>query len=327
MNPTSTAVVIRGALQQASIAYKNSNYIGDQVFPIIDGMNRQAKILKYNKAPWFRNGAAYRSEGAVSQRADFTITTSNFDPKEVSMGAVVTDELVAATGEPGSLPVKPITDALELCADKIDLFKEKTIADKIFAQTWADGVSGGHDAAGGWAATSSNPFITDILGAKQTIQQKIGLVPNTLVLDYATFLALQNADVMIDRIKYTSSGVVTTGLIASLLQLDNVLIGTAIYTTDVETGSETGAMTTVLNIWEKNATKGSAFLFYRPRSAGLKTPSAGYQYRMQLEGGARRSISYREEAQHQTVYEVAEFNEISVMDLNLGYLWKDTIVD
>jgi hypothetical protein len=145
-------------------------------------------------------------------------------------------------------------------------------------------------------------------------------------MDYNTFIALQNADVLIDRIKYTSSGVVTAGLIASLLQLDEVILGTSIYTSDVETGSETGNMTTVLNIWEKNATKGSAFLFYKPRSAGLKTPSAGYQYRMALEGGARRSISYREEAQHQTVYEVAEFNDIQVMDLNLGYLWKDTIL-
>ena len=327
MLPTSQQVVIRGALQNVSIAYRNPSYIGDMVFPIINGLNRKTQVLKYARQPWFRIGADYRAEGTTAKRGDYSITTSNIDPKQVAMGKAVTDELLYASQEPMALPVQPIQEALIYCADQIDLFKEKLIADTIHAATFVDGVAGGHDAAGGWLdASTSNPFIDDILGAKQAIQAKTGLVPNTLVMDYGTFLALQKTQVVIDRIKYTQTGVVTEGLLAALLQLDNVLVGKAIYTAAKELSPEPDAVSMV-NIWEVNAAKGSAFLFYRPPSAGLRTPSPGYQYRLEENGAWRRSITYREEWNHQSVYEVLEWVDISIMSTDLGYAWKDTILN
>lgn len=324
MLPTSTQVVIRGALQNVSIAYRNPSYIGDMVYPIINGLNRKTQVLKYAKAPWFRIGADWRAEGTTAKRGDYSVTTSNIDPKQVAMGRAVTDELLFASQEPMALPVQPIQEALIFCADQIDLFKEKLVADNILAQTWADGNSGGADAQGSWGdTTTNNTLITDVITAKKAIQSKTGLVPNTLVLDYAT-MAAQNANPnVMDKIKYTQTGVMTEGLLASLLGLDNVLVGKAIYTTSKETSPESDTPTMV-NIWEANAGKGMAFLYYRPPTAGLRTPAPGYQYRLEENGAWRRSVTYREEWNHQSVYEVLEWVDIAAQSLDVGYLWKDT---
>lgn len=330
--PTMQNVVIRGALQQVSIAYRNPEYVGDEVFPIINGLNTQTRILKYDRGPWFRVAADYRAEGTTAKRGDYTLQTMNLDPKQIAIGKSVTDELFFVSNEPGNLPLQPIQEALIYCADQIDIFKEKLIAKTIFgvedsSVVWADGVLHGEDKQGAWAdTTSANTFITDVLAAKKVVLRKTGMLPNTMLIDYNTFTALQNTAPILDRIKYTQTGVITADLIAALLQLDKVIVGKAIYTSDLEKATGNDTMTTVLNIWEYNATKGSAFLFYRPAAPGLRTPSPGYQYRLLWDGAWRRSISYREEWNHQTVYEVSERIQIAPAGLDLGYLWRDTIL-
>jgi hypothetical protein len=171
--------------------------------------------------------------------------------------------------------------------------------------------------------SATNTFVADILTAKKTVQELTGVVPNTLVMDYSTFLGLQNCSTLMDRIKYTQMGVITEQLIAAMLQLDSVIIGKGIYTTQAELQPENTTFTSV-NIWEYNSGKGSAFLYYKPPSAGLRTPAPGYQYRLNEGGSVRQSVSYREESNHQTVFEVLEWIDISIMSTDLGYLWKDT---
>lgn len=326
MVPTSQQVVIRGALENVSIAFRNPSYIGDQVYPIINGLNRRTQVALYDRQPWFRIGADWRSEGTTAKRGDYSITTKNIDPKQVAFGKAVTDELLFASQEPMALPIQPIQESLIFCADQIDLFKEYQIAQNIFAQTWADGVGGGTGLAGAWASTdsSTNTFVTDVLAGKIAVQSRTGLVPNTLVIDYGTFTKLQTCPAVLDRIKYTQTGVITEQLIAALLQLDTVLVGKAIYTTAKETQPESSTVS-MLNVWESSAGKGNAFLFYRPPSAGLRTPSPGYQYRLEENGAWRRSVTYREEWNHQSIYEVMEWVDIRAMMTDLGYLWKNTI--
>ena len=42
-------LIVAGPLANVSVAYKNKDYIADQVFPIIDGADPKAKITKYLK--------------------------------------------------------------------------------------------------------------------------------------------------------------------------------------------------------------------------------------------------------------------------------------
>lgn len=320
--PTDTSILVRGALQDVSIGYKNDNYIADLVFPVVNGLGRQSKVAKYNKGGWYRNEAAYRAPGTVARRGGYSVTTENIDPKQIAFAKEVSKEL-AADAAAGNLPLKPAQEAMAFTADKIDMFKEKTVADKIYGENWGGSGTGGEDAAGLWAVTdTTNTLVADIVTGKQAIRLRTGKIANTLIIDYDTMIAQNLNVVLADKIKYTQTSVMTPALLASLLDLDSVIVASAIYSSADEAAD--GSDFTPVNIWEKNAGKGSAFLYYRPATAGLFQASPGYQYRLMVEGLNRRTYTWYENDIHSTIYETQEDVDIAVVDTGCGYLWKDT---
>jgi len=312
-------------LQNVSIQYRNKSYIGDRVFPIIDTANPKAKITKYHKGAWFRNEADLRAAGTRAKRGSYPVTEIPIATTEIAFAKEVTDEDRRNAQLPNAPALKPEMDAIEYCSDKIDLYKEIKIAQLIKANTWLDGNPTGVDADGKWAAGSGNTFLANIAEAQAAIQSQTGLKGNVLIIDYGTFMSLKQEATILDKIKYTQRGVLTVDLLAALLELDEVLIGEALMSTAKETKS--GVEWSASRIWEVNASKGMGFLFHRPLSPGLKTPSAGYQVRLLQEGGSVRRLStWREPAEHQDVYEVAEETDIVVTGLDLGYKWRDTLL-
>jgi hypothetical protein len=119
-------------------------------------------------------------------------------------------------------------------------------------------------------------------------------------------------------------GVLTSQLLAAILDLDEVIVAGAVTSTAKET--KAGTEFTAARVWEMTAGKGMGFLFYRPPNPGLKTPSAGYIARGSFAGGVRLT-TWREASRHQDVYEAAEKIDILASGADLGYMWKDTISD
>jgi len=320
--PNVRELLVAAPLSNVSIAYRNKNYIGDRVFPIIDKVAPDAKIARYLKGAWFRDEAAIRGPGARAVRGGYPVDTIDVSVKEYAFAKEVTDEDRRYATVQGAPPLKPDQDALEFCADRIDLKKERLIAAMILAGTWS-GVAG-EDVEGLWAAGASNTFISDVETRIETIRGNTGMRPNVLILSANTLKEVKMESSVLDRIKFTQRGVITPDLIAALFGLDEVLTGDAIYSSAVEAAA--GTDFTAVNVWEKTATKGSAFLFYRPPAPGLKVPSAGYQARAAYENGApRRTTTWREADHHQDVYEVAENVHIVQTGSDLGFLWYDTI--
>lgn len=315
--------IVAGPLQDVSLAYRNRDYIADRVFSILDGADPKAKIYKYRKGSWFRDEAAIRAPGTRARRGGYVITPVSISTDEYAFAKEVTDEDRRFARLKSTPPLQPDQDAIEFCSDKIDLKKEVRVAALITGTTWADGNSGGEDAEGGWAAGSGNTFLADIATGKKTIQKNTGIDPNVLLIDYQTYLSLKEESTILDKIKYTQRGVFGVELLASLLDLEEVLIGKAIKSTAEET--QAGDDFTAARIWEPNADKGMGFLFYRAPRLGLKVLTAGMQVRIAYENGqARRTSTWREAAEHQDVYEVAEETDIVATCTDLGYFWKDT---
>jgi hypothetical protein len=244
--------------------------------------------------------------------------------KEYAFAKEVTDEDRRFAKLKNAPPLKPDEDAIAYAAEKVDLKKEIRVASLITTGTWVDGNSGGEDAEGLWSpAGNTNTFLADITKAQKAIKAKTGKKGNVLVIDDATYLALKECEAILDKIKYTQRGVLTSELLAAMLELDEVIVGSAIKNTAKET--KTGTEFTGVNIWEVNAGKGMGFLFHRPRTLGLKVPTAGLQVRLAYEDGQpRRVTTWREPAEHQDVYEVAEETDIVLVHAALGYLFKDT---
>ncbi|GAB62656.1 MAG: hypothetical protein DWB56_14875 [Candidatus Jettenia sp.] len=326
MPPNVRELIVAGPLANVSIAYRNKSYIGDRVFPVIPNVSPKAKIARYQKGAWFRDEAVIRGPGSRAGRGGYPVDYLSISTVEYAFAKEVTDEDRRFSGNPamGEPPLKPDQDAIEFCSEKIDLKKERIIASKILTTTWS-GVSGGEDAGGLWAAGSGNTFLADVRARVETIRSNTGLKPNVLMMDFGTYNSLKEEATVLDKIKYTERGVLTKELLAAILELDEVIIGEAIYSTAKE--KKDGTDFTASNIWEKNAGKGAGFLFHRPSAPGLKTPSAGYQARVNYENGQpRRTTTWRENAEHQDVYEVAEECDIVVTGADLGFLWVDTLL-
>lgn len=320
--PNVQELLVTGPLANVSIAYRNKNYIADRPFPILDNVPTTAKITRYLKGAWFRDEAQVRGPGARAARGGYPIDFIDVNLVEFAFAKEVTDEDRDAVRYANAPPLNPDQDALEFTADKLDLKRERLVAAMIMAGTWC-GVAG-EDVEGLWAAGASNTFITDVETRIETIRSYSGVRPNGLMLSANTLKEIKQESTVLDRIKYTERGIVSAPLIAALFDLDECVIGDAIWSSAGEKAD--GSDFTSVNVWEKNANKGSAFLYWRPPAPGLKVPSAGYQARGSYENvGIRRSTTWREAAEHQDVYETAEKIHIVQTGSDLGFLWYDTI--
>ena len=318
--------IVRGPLADCSTLFKNQSYIGDQLAPIKDGVSAKAKYLKYGRGAWFRDEAALRAPGTQAARGGFDVSYVNITTKQYAFGKEVTREDIEAEGMSGAPPMDMAQDAIEYCANKIDLSKEVRIASLIQAATWSDGNSGGEDVAGKWAASeaaATNTVLTDMRTATIKIQSETGYTPNTLMLDYRTFQNMIENPLIREKLKYTTAKSLTAEMLGALFGV-KVLVGTAIKNTANEKKADT---MTSSYIWESNASKGGAFLCYVPQSFGLKSASALGQFRVKRAGatGGRLTEVYVEDNKHQWVYEVSEETDIVVLSTQLGYLWKDTV--
>ncbi len=316
--------LIAGPLTGVSIAYRNREYIADRVFPILDGSDPKAKITKYLKGAWFRDEAGIRAAGTRAKRGGYVLTSVSVSTDEYAYAKEVTDEDRRFARLKNAPVLQPDQDAIEFCADKIDLKKEIRVASLIKATTWVDTNANGEDAEGLWSpADATNTFLTDITTGKKALQGATGVDPNCLIIDYATFLALKECAAIKDKIKYTTADSITTAMLARLLEIEEVLVGKAIYSSANEKAD--GTDFTAARMWEVNAGKGMGFLFYRAQRLGLKSFTAGVQARISYENGdPRRTSTWREPSEHQDVYEVAEETDIVAVCSDLGYKWCDT---
>lgn len=320
--PNVKDLLVEGPLRNVSIQYRNQRYIADRVFPIIDRIDPKAKIARYLKGAWFRDEAQIRGPGSRAVRGGYPVDFISIATDEYAFAKEVTDEDRRFAKSQNAPPLMPDQDALEFCADKIDLKKEVVTAAAVTTGTWSS--VAGEDAAGLWSPNdATNTFVLDVLTRIETIRSNTGIMPNRMIIDHATYNKLKMNDALLERIQYTQTGVLTSALLAAMFDLEEIYIATTIKNTAVET--KAGTEFTTSNVWEKNAGKGSAFLYYAPRTPGLKVPSAGYMARPAYEDGQPRRVTrWREAAEHQDVYEVAEECDIVQTGADLGFFWYDT---
>lgn len=325
------AAVVRQYLQDVSIAYKNSQYVADSLFPIIDGLNSKTKVGKLLKGPWFRDEAEPRAPGTAARVGEFKIGSTNLDPINYAFATSVPDEERRYLTIPGNFPGNPDMAAIEYIAEKLDIKKEVRASAVLHATNWNSVGAGGEDAGGLWgAATASgdDTFLPDIRKGRDTILAATGVLPNKLFLSWPAWSALQVSNKLLSLMNptaLTANSLVTIPSLAALIGVEEVIVGAAVKNTDEETVADTGF--TSVNIWGTSGaeTKGIGFLYFAPSRAGVRTPSAGYQYRVAGENGqGRYSTTWRDDARHADMYDTEENTDIAAVGTDLGYMWKDT---
>lgn len=266
--PTMQNAHVDRALTNMSVAYMQdaSSYIADKVFPIIP-VKRQADLYYiYNTGDFLRDEAQVRGAASESAGGDYEVSTGTYYCKKHAFHKDVTPEERVNYDE----PLDADKDAQLFVSQKMLIRREMEWASKFFKTgVWSREIEGAAAAATGkyifWNKDTSNP-IDDITKEAVLMAEKTGYRPNTLVLSPHVFNALKNHFDVLDRVKYTETGIVTTSLLASLFEVEHVYVAWAVVNTAVK-----GATDNVGFVMGKNA-----LLCYSNPNPSLRTPSAGY---------------------------------------------------
>lgn len=254
-------------LTGVSIAYRNPSYIADQIFPIVPVMKQSDKLVKYDKSHWFRDEARIRAPLTYSQRGGWTVdTTATYFCDRFSYGHEISDDERDNADAPFNLD----QEATEFVTDKMQMRREVAFATDFFTTSvWTDKV-GGTDFTQ-WSDYAASSPLTDISDWRDDVEGRIGREANSLVLGKQVWSKLKWHPDVIDTIKYTQRAQMTVDLFTALVELDRVLIGRALRTTQAEGVAESSI--TLSRLFGKHA-----LLTYVPPRASLMTPSAGYTF-------------------------------------------------
>ena len=267
--PKMTDAHVDRALTNISVAYMQdaSNYIADKVFPIIPVKRQSDLYYIYDTGDFLRDEAQVRGRIAESAGGDYDLETSTYYCKKHAFHKDVAPEDRVNYDE----PLDADKDAQIFVSQKMLIRREMEWASKFFTTgVWTREIVGVDSSPTGaqavyWDDETSDP-IKDITGESVRMAGLTGFRPNTLVLSPYVFNALKNHFDVLDRVKYTETGIVTTSLLASLFEVQNVYVAWGVVNSAAK-----GVADNVSFIAGKNA-----LLCYSNPTPSLRSPSAGY---------------------------------------------------
>jgi hypothetical protein len=264
--PTQGDVHVNRPLSNISIAYLNQqDFIAHKVFPNVPVNKQSDAYFVYPKNQWFRTDAKPRGVSQESAGSGYSLTTATYYAKVQALHKDVDDQIRANADAPINLDA----EATEFVTRQLALRREKDWASSYFTTSIWTGSSTGGDITPStkWDASGSTP-ITDIRTQIGAQKAKTGFRPNKLVLAEDVWIALQDNADFLNRISISRDKIVTKDLLASVLEIDEVLIAGAI-----ENSANEGA--TASMDW---VMKDDALLVYAPPRPSLMHPSAGYTF-------------------------------------------------
>jgi len=303
-SPTARDVHVNQPLTRISIAYRNADYIADQIFPIVPVDKQTDCYFVFDKQSWFRNRSGPRAPGTRAPRADYGITTASYLCVNDSLGKEIPDEVRANA----DAPLKPDITATQFVTDALLLALELRVAALITAcANW----TGASNPSVQWSSDVSDPW-GDIDTAVNSVVSNTGRAPNVAVMSWDVWRNLRQHPDFLDRVKYTRSGgrIEATDL-ASWFGFDKVLIGRSIYDSALE-----GATSEMGYVWGDDFWCG-----YVPPAPALEVPSSGYI----LTWGTRKVERFREEEEHQDIVTAEWYTDEIICASDAGSIFADVV--
>ena len=300
--------VITRQLQKASVVdvhltklaqgFSAGKLVAEQIMPKVTVPTVTGRYIVWNSDA-FRIENLARGLGARAHRSDYSYDVESYTmPDGYASEFFVDDREDQQTAGVANLNLPKQKLALE--QRKMATQKEKEIADlvtNVANHNNHGAVSNAASANGagqlGWDRPDT-PIYDDIEAAKEDVADKIGQYPNVLILSRKVWRALRRNTQLQSFFKNTDRGAAafTTKMIADILELDEIIIPTAIYTTSSGQRAD---------IWGT----ATAVLLYRgePQGDTAVDPSSlppSFGWLLQLQGQPK-VVKYRDEPSQSTV--------------------------
>lgn len=219
----------------------------------------------YDAADLHRTDAQKRAPNTSAERKQYGLSTGRYFCDVFALAYDVSEQ-ERANADP---VLDPEQDAVRILMDDMVMTEDR----EWVTASFATGIWGGTDQAGGveftqWDDASSTP-IEDLRAQNSDMLANTGREANKLVLGHDTWASglVDHPDIL-DRIKYTQTGIVTQDLFAGILGLDRVMVASAIRNTADEGLAETAAFILGDN----------ALLLHAPDNAGPRSATAGVRF-------------------------------------------------
>lgn len=276
-NPTQSDLHVNQPLTNVSVAYMqdSATFIADKIFPRVPVQKQSDLFWRYSKSDWRRTDVQKRAPGTESAGIGYKVDTDTYYAQVYAVHKDIDDQVRANADSNWSLD----KDSTKFVTNQLLLKRDLDWNNTYFKTgVWAS------DKTGVASSPSTNQFLQWNDAASDPIVQfanlqtefvlQSGRKANTLVLGAEAITALKNHPDIIDRIKYTQRGVVTTDLLASLFDVDKILVSYASYTSVAE-GTDADVQDAAASYAFMSNSKG-ALLCYTPSAPSLMTPAAGY---------------------------------------------------
>jgi hypothetical protein len=284
--PTVGAAHINAPLTNISVAYRQdaSHFIATKIFPAIPVDHKSDLYWTIPKGDWFRDEARERADGDESAGSGYNLSTDSYNCIVRAMHKDIGNQARQNADAPFNLDLS----ATQFVTDRLLLQRENQFtADYLKTGVWGQDVLGVASPATGtnfvqWSDyLNSNP-IGNVKLWMRNVLATTGFLPNTIVLGYDVWNALQEHPAIIDRIKYTSSDVITEDIVAKYFGLKHLYVSQAVINSAKEGLSPTFSF----------ITGKVALLAYVADVPGLLTPTAGYTFEWRgVSGGIGSTIA------------------------------------
>lgn len=255
--------VIDPVLTTVAQGYTAPNLIGRRILAAVPVNISGGQILQFGKEAFMKYNLR-RAPGGNKKRIQFGYLGQHYALVQDALEVAVPDEWQRdASVMPG---VDLGSRAVKLGMQVTEMSLENDIAALVLNTSNVPNNTALSGSAK-WSNDASNP-ITDVQGFRETVRTAIGAYPNLATFSAVAWKAFKNNANVKDRFKFTSDKSITTQMIAELLEVEEVQIGTAVSSDDSGTFSD---------IWGNNF-----LLSYSPKNpAGPEQPAFGYTYTMQ----------------------------------------------
>ena len=352
IRPSPADVHVSRPLTNMSIAYMQGadKFIADQVFPNIPVMKKEDQFWAYDRDAFLRSEMEERAPGTETPAAEYMVSRGRYECKVYGLHKDITDQERANE----DAPLRADRDTTEFLTLKGLLRRERDFHSEAWkASAWTfgmDGTASTRSASLNFADASNNDVIQwdnasaqpvlDVRIAATQMQSRTGFRPNTLVLGRELYDGLIESPTIIarlDRGQTSGPAMATKDALARLFELDRVIVAESIETlASINEGQDYNEFDSDLEP-TSNSTRHQNFVFsgkdglliYRPSSAGLKVPSAGYTFSWNGYIGAgamgNRMLSYRMQHLASDRREIEMAYEIRRISPDLGIYLNDMV--
>lgn len=313
--PDPGTVHVSAALTNVSVAYKQPAFVADRVFLDLP-VDKQADkyFIIDNERESFRDVEDLRAPAAPAKLVDFKVSNDPYCIEDHALRAYVPAETEGNADAP-VMNVASATSRVRELTRRSLLHREILLKTLLFNTTTFSGYTSATALAWDQSSSYGDP-IAHIDAAKAAIATEIGVPGNVVLLGQAVFNALRRNPYITDQFKYTSAESITAEMLARLFNVDEVLVGRAVYNSAAK-----GAAKSMAYVWPTEY----CLTFYRPPSPGLEEPALGYRFvwKAMGPGGVRVERWQAGDGRLATGVAVHRFYDQKLVGACAGYLYSN----